>query len=239
MKNPTHFIFYFIICILLSFSCDLNIKQGKGNIKSKEIEVSDFNIINIGGNYDVALIPSDESKVIINTDENLMQYINVELYDQTLSINNVHHLKGSHGISINIFYKKLNKIYSSGTSEIKHEGPLKAEDLEINLSGAGAIDMELETSKIDVTLSGAGVITLSGETNIQEVHISGAGGLMASELKSLECNIGLSGLGGAEVFVTEKLTASITGVGGIVYAGNPKLIEKQITGYGKIKRAEE
>jgi hypothetical protein len=55
----------------------------------------------------------------------------------------------------------------------------------------------------------------------------------------LDLSVDLSGLGGAEVMATEKLKATITGVGGIVYAGNPKNIEKQITGFGKIKRAKE
>ncbi len=113
------------------------------------------------------------------------------------------------------------------------------EELTIDLSGIGAIDLEIQAKAVRVNLTGAGIVTLSGNTDLQDTHISGAGGLRAFELKSMECNINLSGLGGAEVFVSEKLEATITGVGGIIYAGNPKNIEKQITGFGKIKRAKE
>ena len=239
MKNPSLTVIVFAILALLSFSCSLNMKRGNGEIVDEEIEVSEFDKINVGGNYDVVLIKSNETKVVIKTDENLIRYINVEIHDHMLSINSVHNLKGTDGILIKVFYEGLNKIYSSGASKIDHEGPLKSDDLQINLSGAGAIALDLETSEIDVTLSGAGVINLSGETDRQETHISGAGGLMAKDLISKECNITLSGLGGAEVYVTEKLTATITGVGGIVFGGNPKLIEKQVTGFGKIERAKE
>ncbi|MCK5103338.1 MAG: DUF2807 domain-containing protein [Cyclobacteriaceae bacterium] len=239
MKNA-NIVFALIYILTLFFqSCSLNIKRGNGNIEIYEIEIKNFNKINIGGNYDVSLIKSDDTKVIIETDENLLPYINTELFEQSLNINNVHNLKSSDGIKIEIYYKELNKIYSTGASNMEHKGILVTEELAINLSGVGAIDLEIQTTKVQVNLTGAGVVTLSGDTNFQETHISGAGGLRAFDLKSKGCSINLSGLGGAEVMATEKLEATITGVGGIIYAGNPKVIERQVTGFGKIKRAEE
>lgn len=228
-----------LVITFFSLSCGLNFKRGNGVIESMEIDTGIFEKISIGGNYEVILIEGKSSKVIIETDENLLSYINVEEFENTLNINNVHKLKSSEGIKVQIYYKTLNKIYSTGASKITNEGILKSGDMTINLSGAGAIDLEVETDIIKVNLTGAGVITLSGETKFQETHISGAGGLRALQLKSRDCKITLSGLGGAEVFALDKIEATITGVGGIIYAGNPEVIERQITGFGKIKRAEE
>jgi len=225
--------------ILLFHGCSLNIKRGNGHIEIEEIELNHFSQISIGGNYDVMLIKSEDSKVIIKTDENLLTYINTELFDQTLNINNIHNLKSSEGISVEVYYTELSRIYSTGTSNIEHRGVLKTDELILNLSGAGAIELELDASKVKVNLTGAGVVKLSGEVEFQDTHISGAGGLLALDLISSECFINLSGLGGAEVYATEKLEATITGVGGIVFAGNPKVIEKHVTGFGKIKRAKE
>ncbi|NJN28128.1 MAG: DUF2807 domain-containing protein [Cyclobacteriaceae bacterium] len=239
MIKPGYSIFFLVQLVFFYTSCDINLKRGNGNITSREVEVEAFEHMSIGGNYNVVLIRSDESKVVLSTDENLLRYINVEARDGKLSINNVHNLNGTDGISVEVFYNELNSIYSSGTSRIQHEGPMQSAELLVDLSGAGAIDLDIETSRVEVNLSGAGVIDLSGETDVLEVRISGAGGLMAADLQSVECNIRLSGLGGAEIFVTEKLIASITGVGGIEYGGNPKMIEKQITGFGKIERAKE
>ena len=143
------------------------------------------------------------------------------------------------GFQLKFFIKTSIKSIASGASKIEHEGFLKSEELEINLTGAGAIELELEAAKIKINLSGAGVIKLLGQTDLQEVKISGAGGFMASELISKECDITLSGLGGAEINASEKLNATITGVGGIVYSGNPKIIEKQVSGFGKIEPSKE
>ena len=219
--------------------CIFNYKKGNGIIEINKIEIENFERVNIGGNYAVTLIQSEKTKVIIETDENLLSYINTELYDKTLNINNVHNLKSSKGIKVDIYYKSIDKIHSTGASKVANEGVLSSDELSINLSGTGAIDLEIETLNLKVNLTGAGVITLSGQTDFQETHISGAGGLSAKELISNVCSINLSGLGGAEVFATDKLEATITGVGGIIYSGNPDIIERQVTGFGKIKRAEE
>lgn len=234
-------IIFTLICTLSLFfqSCSLNIKRGNGNIETEEINIDNFTKVNIGGNYDVTLIESSETKVIIETDENLFSFINVEVFNQNLNINSIHKLKSTEGILVEIYYTQIGHIHSTGASNIEHEGVLVNEELTIELSGIGAINLEIQTTKVSINLTGAGIVTLSGETDSQETHISGAGGLRAFDLKSAECSIDLSGLGGAEVFATEKLEATITGVGGIVYAGNPKNVEKQITGFGKIKRAKE
>lgn len=205
----------------------------------EEMDIDNFTKVNIGGNYDVTLIESNENKVIIETDENLFHFINIEVFNQRLNINSIHQLKSTEGIMIEIYYTQIEHIHSTGASNIEHEGVLANEELTIDLSGIGAIDLEVQATKVSINLTGAGVVTLSGETDLQDTQISGAGGLRAFDLKSTECSINLSGLGGAEVFATEKLEATITGVGGIVYAGNPKNIEKQITGFGKIKPAKE
>jgi len=239
MKN-TNIVFVFIFILTFSLQhCTLNLKRGNGIIVIDEIKVNSFNKVNIGGNYDITFIKSDLTKVIIKTDENLLPFINTEIFSQSLNINNIHNLKSTDGISIKIFYKKLDKIHSTGASNIDHEGTLVTEELTINLSGIGAINLDIQTEKVELNLTGAGIVVLSGVTDNQDTHISGAGGLRAFGLKSKTCSVNLSGLGGAEVMATDKLEATISGVGGIVYAGNPKVIERRISGFGQIKPAKE
>jgi len=219
-------------------SCSLNFKKGNGNIETREFELTAFNKVYIGGNYNATLIPSQQNRVVIETDENLFKYINVEQYENALNINNVHRLKSSRGIFIDVYYSGVDHIYSTGTSKIAHEGILQTEELHLDLSGAGSVKLDIVTNSVMIQMSGAGVIELAGQTNSQEAYISGAGGLMAEDLRSKDCDVNLSGVGGAQVYVTEKLEASITGIGGITYSGNPQMIEKQVTGLGKIVRNE-
>ena len=159
-------------------------------------------------------------------------------YDQQLHINNVHNLKSSKGVLIVINYQNLEKIVSTGSSAIENEGVLSGQALEISMSGAGSVKIDMDVENLILNLSGAGLVDLQGFAARQDITISGAGGYNATNLETNTCSITLSGVGGAKVFVTDLLEATITGVGGIAYTGDPKKIKKQITGFGKIERLD-
>jgi hypothetical protein len=232
--------FYLLILLtLLNYGCDLNFKSGNGNIEEMQTDVQSFDEVHIGGNFNVTLIPSDKNTVLISADENLMKYINVEVHNNSLNINTVHNLKSSKGINITISYTSLAGIYSTGASKITHNNALISKDLQIDLSGTGSIELEVETDASTVTMTGAGLVKLNGKTSLLSAVISGAGGLVASDLIAQNCDISLSGVGGASVHVTDRLEANISGIGGIQYSGNPSHIEKSITGLGKITQADD
>ena len=80
-------------------------------------------------------------------------------------------------------------------------------------------------------------IKLSGETTREEINLSGAGSLEAFELESSDCEVSISGIGGAEVDVKDRLVAKISGMGGIQYRGSPNEIRREVSGIGKIKES--
>ncbi|MCC5929499.1 MAG: DUF2807 domain-containing protein [Cyclobacteriaceae bacterium] len=231
------FIFSILIYSNLLISCDFSINQKKGNgkISLEEYYVDGFNSLRIGGNYRVNLIPGDRNLVTIETDENLLPYINVESHSGTLSINNIYDLKSKKGITIEVFYKDLNKIYSMGASKILHNDILKTDKLTVDLAGTGLIELNVDADESDVILSGAGLIRMKGQVNRQTVTLSGAGAYKASAFKSELCRISLLGLGSAEVYVREELEATVNGLGSITYGGRPKVVSRNISGLGKIE----
>ena len=242
MKPTSLLSLFFTFSLLISFtSCHLglNIKRGNGNVVSVQKDIAPFTSLDFGGNYTVNLEHGDRPSMTIKTDENLLEYINVESYNDKLYINNMHTLSGTEGIEINITYTTLDDISSSGSSTIKNIGSLKADHLKIDMSGAGAIEMDLEVKNLELALSGAGVVKLTGYAENENFDISGAGGLKAYMLQSKNCVVSLSGIGGAQIYVTEKLEATISGIGGISYRGQPQDIQRHISGLGKIQRSEE
>jgi hypothetical protein len=208
-------------------------------METKHFSPGAFRSVIVGGNYKVRLVESEESGISITTDENLFRFINIDLLDDEIQINNVHKLKSTRGIFVEIRYSDLEKIVSTGSSSIEHEGTLVVPELEVDMTGTGSVRMAVEAERFKLNLSGAGLVELMGMVEQQEITISGAGGYQATELVSNNCHITLSGLGGAKIHVINLLDATITGVGGIVYSGRPKIIEKQITGFGKIKHIDE
>ncbi len=228
----------FLIALCLGFSCSLNVKRGNGHIITREFDVDDFIRINAGGNYKINLVHADEPLVMVSMDENLFDYLEVENQGDQLYINSEHNLKPTESIEIEIFYVELEEITSFGASAIEHKEILKSDELSIEMSGAGAIILNLDVDELNINLSGAGAINLEGYVYSQVINLSGAGSLEARELESRYAEIAISGIGNAEVFVRKELEASISGMGNIEYFGNPDVVNQHISGMGKIKKGE-
>jgi len=225
---------------VLALSCNYldEFEKGNGEIVTERRSITDFKKLKIGGNFEVILKKGDDNYVRIITDENLLSFIDTDVKDDVLFITQQKKLISRKKIKLIINYIDLNDVRIMGAVLLKNEGYLEAEELEIRMDGAGIIDLKIKSNKLKTVLSGAGVVKLAGEVHEQKLNLSGAGKLEAFDLESQECEISVGGLGGAEIFVTDKLDARIEGIGGIKYAGEPSDIKTEINGLGKIKQAE-
>ena len=95
-----------------------------------------------------------------------------------------------------------------------------------------AVKLNDQNFYLDAT--GATRTTLSGTAGSLSASMTGASRLDAEDLQTRTSELSISGAGRAEVFASEKLRAAISGAGKVLYAGNPKTVEKRITGAGKI-----
>lgn len=222
---------------LVVVSCDFNVnyKNGDGNITASSIQVPPFDGIIVGGNYNVLLVEGHEHRVEITTDQNLLRHIEVGDRDGLLYIGSLKKLRGTEGISIEAHYKTLNRVVITGSSSVRTRGSIDTELFVLDQSGSAAFSGNFNTGRLEVNMSGAGVVKAMGYAEFQKIVISGAGGYEGARLQCKSCDVTLSGIGGARVYVTDTLKASITGVGGILYRGDPVHIKRRITGLGKVK----
>ncbi|MDN5216519.1 head GIN domain-containing protein [Fulvivirgaceae bacterium BMA12] len=225
--------------VWLTSCSNFRFEKGNGDIIKQNIDVSDFSEINVSGFYEVTLTPGASEEVIIETDENLFDFIEVYVRQNRLVISSKESLKSDFGIKVNVIYNNLESISSSGASIIKTDGTLKAPDVEIAMSGAGLIEMDVECKVLSLNLSGAGMIKLSGRTHKQFLDLSGAGSVDAYAFRSDECSVGVSGVGAAKVYVNDRLNATVSGIGGIQYRGNPSEVHQDVSGVGKVKKDEK
>jgi hypothetical protein len=238
------FIIYFLIPGLLltgTFSCDFleDIERGNGNLLSKFNSVPDFDRIRVGGSFDVMLTRSEKSGIQVIADENLHQFIKFEVENKNLTIIQEKKMISKNKIRLVIEYTHIEEVRVTGAARIQNEGYIEEEELSLRMDGAGMIDIRIRTGSLYVLLSGAGVVKIAGETQRQELNLSGAGSLNAIDLESSYCEVKVSGLGGAEIFVTDTLDATIEGIGGIEYEGDPSELRTEVNGIGKIKPVDE
>ena len=238
-KNFTKMPAAFSLMLLLGCGRLFYDEVGKGEIASEPRRLEVFSNIVIEGTYEISMGQTDHHQVVVSAEENLLEYIKTEVKGNTLYIKNRYRIKSREGIKVHIDYRELSSLVVSGAASVYNEAPIAGDHLKIVMSGAGAIELSLELESLDLSLSGAGAVDLKGSVGKQTIKMSGAGGLDAYNLHSRYCKINISGVGGAKIFVTETLDATISGIGGIDYSGNPANVVTNISGIGKIQRDQD
>ncbi|MEJ2006455.1 MAG: DUF2807 domain-containing protein, partial [Cyclobacteriaceae bacterium] len=156
----------------------------------------------------------------------------------TLEINSSRKLRASDDSNITVFYKSVESIEVQGAATLHTDNVFSGDYLRLTMSGAGEVDMDVDLGRLELDISGAGAVELKGNAEEQDISMSGAGGYDAEELISRRCRISISGVGGAQVYVTEDLDATVSGIGGVSYLGNPSNVRSDISGLGSISEGD-
>lgn len=232
MKNPA-ILLVLIISIPISLASCLNSIRGNGNVQEDIRKVKDFSKVSISGSYEVYVRQGEHCQLRIETDENLMDYIKAENKGEWLKIWTKEPIAKATVLKLYITAVDLDAIDISGAVALKSKSAIRSKTFDLELSGAGEIDLELDVNELNLDLSGGTESTLKGKAEKLTADISGAGSLDAEELETDFCNIDISGAGDASLFVNEELDVDISGAGSVKYKGNPS-VKKDVSGAGSI-----
>ncbi len=231
-----------LFMITLTQSCvinGVNAISGDGNVESRSYEIDKFNVLKLGGSFNVIITEGTQEKLVIKTDENLYQYLNVESGNNVLSIYSDRDIVlRPTKLEIHLTYTALEQVLVSGACKLKSETTIRSDSFMLNISGAGAGELDVEAEKLRTKVSGAASLTLTGTATTHEASLSGASSLKANDLITENTVIKLSGAGSATVHATETLDANLSGVGSIKYSGDPKTKQTDVSGIGRISSDE-
>ena len=177
----------------------------------------------------------------IEGDQNLLEFVEIEQTGDKLKITtrDGYNLDPSDAIKIYLTAPVYKSIHVSGASNISSQGKLNNDDdIEVSVSGAGDINMDIDAPSIESSVSGSGNINLKGETKELKLKLSGAGEAHCYDLKAENTEVRISGAGSADVFASVKLDAHVSGAGNISYKGNPKTVDQHVSGAGSVNKVE-
>jgi hypothetical protein len=228
-------------CSCAGFSVPIGLPRGSGEAGQEVRSVEGVRKVELAswGNLYVEL--GDREELRIETDKNLLRYIETDVSGETLIIRHRRGitLRPKQPIEYHLTVKALDSLLVSGAGNVSLP-QLETERFEIEISGAGSIDLEdLHADRLDVRIGGAGDLEVAGgEVQEQEISISGAGDYRARNLDSDTAQVYLSGLGSATLHAREHLDVQITGAGSVRYLGRPS-VEKHVTGVGSVEAIGE
>ncbi len=210
-----------IIAILLLFATTVSAQENNQNLK--EYQLPPFTGIDAGSLSNVYITMGTIQSIKIEKDDEDELNTRFNVRNGILIIRNSLDASDNQMNNEKIYISCINLEYlkASGVSKIKSQNLIKSESLNIIVSGASKIDLNIEVNDLTSDISGASKLTLKGNALHHTANLSGASKMNANELLVLSMNIEGSGVAKANINVKNKLTGEMTGVSSINFTNKP------------------
>lgn len=211
--------------------------RGSGNVETEKRDLSGFTGVKTGTSIDIYLTQGDKFEVVVEADDNLIEYIITDVDNGVLKVYfdrvNVREAKKK---VVHVTMKEIDYISASSAGDVFGQTPVKADDLKIRTSSAGDVKLEVYAKSLDLSTSSSGDITLSGEADYMKASTSSAGDIKAFELTVKEADVTASSAGDVKITVTERLNARASSAGDVQYRGNPAKVDARSSSAGDVTR---
>ncbi len=217
--------------------CSCNSISGSGNIKTETRTVDNFDGVKTSGSIDVEVMNAGNQSVKIEADDNILPYIITTVED---GLFNVHYksntsFNNSH-VKVYVSAPSIKRLIVAGSGSINSTSPLKENgQFDLEVSGSGDINADVDAPKVTADIGGSGSITLQGKTKDFTGTIEGSGDLKANKFLSENTTATVAGSGTAHVFASVHLAAKVAGSGDIFYSGNPSSPQIKTAGSGSVE----
>jgi hypothetical protein len=167
-----------------------------------------------GGGIMVEVTCQQEQSLQIIGDPEMVRMIETDISDGQLQISGASWQSGKKGVVVKVGVQTL-------------------EDLE--MSGANTIKItRLLANQLDVEMVGACVLDIAGKAKKLTIEASGACIVNAKDLIAEKIVVEAEGASKIIVNAEKQLCATVSGVSKIVYYGDPKTVNKDVCGMGRI-----
>jgi len=236
MKKLNYLLIVILVIMSITISCRRGFfcESGFGDLSSENRTVNEFNRIDLKVAGTIYLLQGDTQNVTVIGQDNILKILDTKVVNQELVIDFSECASNYEDIKIYVTIKNYKALKISGSGSIISEDSLFSEEIDLNITGSGSIDLKnVEFEKIISKISGSGNILLKGINTQHDIQITGSGDLESYELESENINIELDGTGNIYVWAVSTLNIKILGSGSVYYKGFPE-INTEILGSGKI-----
>jgi hypothetical protein len=236
---------YILPVIVLLCSCNSpdawDILKPVGHTKTVSRELNDFKEIRILENVEFKIVVQDTaSRAIVSAGKNILPKIKTDVYNGTLTVkdkNGYDFVRSSSRVTrMEIYTKQLNKLETSTGRNFYILSSHISDSLSILLPQcSGDMSASISTKKLSLILrESTSKVEIVGRADTLYYNAGQSfGPILLSQLEVKKGTIVQSGSNNLEIYVTDSLNVSISGMGNVYYRGNP-LIKSKITGKGKL-----
>ena len=101
--------------------------------------------------------------------------------------------------------------------------------------GAGVMRLNnVRGERLDVNYRGAGRLAIEGAVRQLRLQAQGVGEVDTKALIAQEADVSFEGIGNVAITAKDKLNATVRGMGNLTYYGNPRVVNKSVSGIGSV-----
>lgn len=215
---------------------------GSGNVVQKEFQVSSFMRLHLGINGNAELIQSDEEKVVLECDDNLLDTVEVTNTGNTLYViaGNKLRIAAYTTCTVKIYYRQLDTLVNSNNGNLTNTGTLTQGGLlTLKLQANGNTNLQVDVPAIKLTNQSNGNVTLTGRCGELEVRNQANGSLNAKALQAGKVSLNNMANGNVEVRSLDSIAINHMGNGWVHYYGPGVLKDVKQYGVGAVKHVSE
>ena len=236
--NKLH-LFSLLIIVSFSFqSCKNDCYEPEGSIITKQIQIADFNKIEVLENIPVNITYGSSQKVEVTGNENIINLLKPTISNGLWQVRMTEGCYEDYDLEILVTIPNITRIISTSSGNVSISDYTNATGLTLTTNGNGQIDMSncINIGTLSSTINGNGDINMNGNNTCTDAYITvnGNGRFRGFNLESENCTAEIKGNSDIEITVNNSLNAVIVGNGTISYKGNPSTITPDITGNGEI-----
>lgn len=245
-----------VVLAVASSGCLRDTVFGNGQVVEEQRQVSPFGRVETTGSFDVNIVESGMTSVVLRGESNLLSLIVTESDGETLhlSLRDGASMSTTAPITISVSTPSLEGLGTSGSGDVTVRGfssttfsaessgsgalslEVRAVELDLECSGSGATSAEgLVARRVELDLSGSGDVTLEGAAQTLEVESSGSGDVEAQSFIARDTDLDLSGSGSVRVQTQAELSGRISGSGDATITGNPRYRDVDSSGSGRFQ----
>lgn len=224
-----------ILALSIAFLSILVFAQNK-------ISIPNFNKIVVPANFEIKLIKSDSNFLSFNeTDLNKFSsnYLNkgFKVNNNTLTFDLAEY-NDAIPVNIIVYTNSLQELKLEGNAKIKmgNDSIFKTASFSIYADGATKSDLNLDVEKLKAEINGASKLTLDGKATEGKIEVTGASKVNAIGMAFENLDAEANGASKIAATVKNNLKAEASGVSRIEFAGNPKNVDKNVSGASKIEK---
>ncbi len=214
--------FIFIMAFLVSLPM-FSQEKGSGPVSKQERSVENFKAIKIGGAAEIILMQGKEQSVVVETNANIQDRVEVNVSNNTLAVK-LNNIKKYDVLKLYVTAVKIERIQLSGAAELRAADTISGGNLQLVASGASDIEMLVDYNNIVTKASGASVVRLDGKSASHTIEVSGASEVKAKSLLTTTTIVKASGASSCFVNAKTNLTYQVSGASDVSYVGKPQTV---------------